>query len=153
MGSFSWVGSTLIAVQKASIYFIYSKKHHFIYVGQTFGKGGVLGRLTHHLCAGEHSSFIRRLNKGLEGIFPEIDDLCVVYYALGDDDRFNNLESSYREGVEYLVQKELRKRLIGYRPWLKIISWVRYNPTANNVDIENHSLKAVSLFENYFNKE
>ncbi|GIK64260.1 MAG: hypothetical protein BroJett018_20540 [Chloroflexota bacterium] len=112
---------------RAYIYIIYSKLQHAAYVGQTNDQNGALSRLCGHL--GQNGTFGNRLLER-QGIYTyEIEDLTMFTFCLPDEASYIGRESSYREGVEYLVQIQLRT--IALTPFLHIVSQVRYNDTAS----------------------
>lgn len=79
----------------------------------------------------QRRAFRRRLAEWDENALERIRDLVVVYGSLGDGGEFAGLESSHREGVEYLVQVGIYEFGASLKPSIRIISEVRTNPTVH----------------------
>jgi hypothetical protein len=112
---------------RAYIYILYSLNQRALYVGQTAERHGVIGRLCGHI-ATDGTLRTRLYEHGVE--LNEVDDLTVFAYCLPEDPRYIGIESAYRQGVEFLVQKGLR---MGGGPLhlpLRIVSNIAYNDAA-----------------------
>jgi len=117
-----------VGTRKGIVYVGCSRTARIVYVGQTAGGDGVLGRWSHHLSA-SRSSFWRRVEERGECDPEAIDDLVVFAAELGPEPHWNGVESSHREAVEYLVQVGLHSLSGDLDPFLRVISHVRANTT------------------------
>jgi hypothetical protein len=122
----------------------------FAYVGQTNGRLGTFGRAFEHLQV-KGTLRINCINKLGEDI-EEAGDLTLCSFSLPQETLFLNIESSFREAVEYLVQiglYEKRERLV---PVFRLISNVRTNERVIdyrvNLIAKNILEKFVSMYEN-----
>lgn len=141
------LGSTEAARRRPFIYIGLSRAEHVAYVGQTLDKRGVLGRWVDHVSAHEDiSSFRRRLAERDELAFARLVDLEVLAWDLGDDAAFATLETSHREGVEYLLQARLWSFCGDLQPWLTVISRVRPNPTASMPVVREAAERIITEF-------
>ena len=123
--------STIFKGRDSSYIYIWvSKKAKVIYVGMTNSRLGTLGR------AGQHLDSKGTLRINFERVVGHsIDytsDFILLTYRLPQNKVFLTVEKSYREGVEFLVQKELLKRRGTFSPTFDIVSWVRVSPRINN---------------------
>lgn len=146
MGNHIFLTSAEFAVSRPAIYFIFSKVHRYLYIGQTYDKGGVLSRLRHHLCDEDNSSFLRRLEEDIGEPRDSLRDLYVACYFLKGK-QFWSYETSYREGVEFCVQKLVYERQAGFSQCFKVISFVRTNKTSDFAFVQNEALQAVRVFQ------
>lgn len=130
------------------IYVLYSKTHHSLYVGQTNDKCGVVGRLNSHV--NNKGTFRRRLLER-EGInLDKVDDLQVFSYTLPLDARFVGIDRTFREGVEYLVQKSLHEVCGSINPFMRIVSHVEYNDSAQLTFVRYTAQEIFEAFLNTF---
>lgn len=145
------LSSCFMGVGRGYIYILYSKKQHALYVGQTNDRAGTIGRLNAHIST--NGTFrIRLLEK--EGIdLNEVDDLHMFSYSLPKDPRFTGLDRSYREGVEYLVQKQLHEVRGRLKPFMRIVSNVDYNDTAQLALVLSTAQDVFNALLNMFSKE
>ena len=121
-------------LDRAYVYIWLSKAARAVYVGQTAGRTGSLGRGHAHFCS--RGQLRRRLDKKL-GVEPEdFDDFLLVSYLLPVSQEFIGPESSYREAVEYVVQVTLQQLRGNVRPGFRIISWVRANDRTNDAGVQ-----------------
>jgi hypothetical protein len=143
-GTLSYLSSCFIGADRGYIYVLYSKNQHALYVGQTNDRAGTIGRLNAHISI--NGTFrIRLLEK--EGVgLDEIDDLHMFSFSLPKDPRFTGLDRSYREGVEYLVQKHLHSVRGSLRPFMRIVSNVEYNDTAQLTLVQSTALEVFNEF-------
>lgn len=124
------IGSTHAARCRPFVYIGFSRAEHVAYVGQTIDRRGALGRWVDHVSSREDvSSFRRRLAARDDLAFDRLTDLEVLAWDLGAEAAFATIETSYREGVEYLVQERLWSFCGDLQPWLTVISRVRPNAT------------------------
>ncbi|MCA1220003.1 hypothetical protein [Streptomyces sp. 8L] len=121
------------------------------YVGMTVGRNGIFGRWGDHLGrALEKSSFQRRLHEFDDSAWDRMDDLVIFWADMGQADEFLTLETSHREGVEYLVQRELRFLLGRGKPPLRMISKVRSNRTVQLPLVRAAADQVIAHFRTHF---
>ncbi|WP_157887163.1 hypothetical protein [Hymenobacter sp. PAMC 26628] len=119
---------------RAYIYIWLSKLAGAVYVGQTAGPNGTLGRGYAHFRS--RGQLRRQMDKKL-GVEPEdFNDFLITSYLLPVKEEFIGPESSYREAVEYLVQRTLQLRRGQVRPGFRIISWVRDNDRTRDLSVQ-----------------
>lgn len=128
----------------------FSCAEHIVYVGQTLDKRGVMGRWVDHLSRRESSSFFCRLSDIDEDAFDRIADLRILAWDLGDNRSFATVETSHREAVEYLVQKELWTFCGDLDPWLKPISKVRASAAVERDFVRDKAGEIVAEFRSYY---
>lgn len=145
------VGSPQLCRARAYIYCGYSKKVGVAYIGMTVGRNGIFGRWGDHLGrALEKSSFRRRLHDFDDSAWSRMDDLIIFWADMGQADEFLTLETSHREGVEYLVQRQLRTVLARGKPPLTVISKVRSNRTVQLPLVQSSANEVVGRFQVHF---
>jgi|SRR5579875_366841 hypothetical protein len=144
----SYIGNCFVGSGRGYIYILYTKVHHSLYVGQTNGRTGVIGRLCAHVSS--DGTFRMRLLER-EGIdLDEVGDLHVFSYCLPRDPRYIGIDRTYREGVEYLVQKHLHTVRGRLRPYMRIVSHVEYNDTAKFTFVAATAKEIISKFLEQF---
>lgn len=119
---------------RAYVYIWLSKLAGAVYVGQTAGPTGSFGRgYAHFRSSGQ---LRRRLDKKL-GVEPEdFEDFLLTSYLLPIKEEFIGPETSYREAVEYLVQRTLQLERGQVRPSFRVISWVRDNDRTQDLGVQ-----------------
>lgn len=129
---------------QAFIYIWVSKSEQVVYVGMTNSFNGTLGR------AGSHFSKKGTLRKRFlekKGYYINTtDDLVMYSFPLPQKTIFTNSEKSYREAVEYIVQKKLIINRAKVTPSFDIISWVRSSPRTSNLEVNIIANNIVSEF-------
>lgn len=144
----SYIGGCFIGSGRGYIYILYSKTHHSLYVGQTNDQCGVVGRLNAHV--GNNGTFRMRLLER-EGInLEEVDDLYLFSYCLPRDPRYTGIDRTYREGVEFLVQKLLYTVRGRLNPFMHIVSHVEYNDSAQLTFVSSTAQEIFEAFLNTF---
>lgn len=128
----------------AFIYMIISKKFKTAYIGQTNEKGGVLGRINSHLK--ENGTFRTHFEDKIGFSIDEIEDLSILSYNLGSEKIYTSLESSFREGVEYLVKKHLCEQFSKNDIFIRILGYTRSNSTTSLNEINNLSNDISNFF-------
>ncbi len=119
---------------RAYIYIWLSKLAGAVYVGQTAGPTGSLGRGHAHFRS--KGQLRCRLDRKL-GVEPEdFDDFQLSSYLLPSKEEFIGPESSYREAVEYLVQCALQLQRGQCKPSFRVISWVRDNDRTRDLGVQ-----------------
>lgn len=144
----SYIGNCFAGSGRGYIYILYTKTHHSLYVGQTNDRSGVVGRLCAHVSS--DGTFRKRLLER-EGIsLDEVDDLHVFSYCLPKDPRFISVDRTYREGVEYLVQKQLHTVRGRLRPFMRIVSHVEYSDASRFVLVTQTAQEILKAFLSNF---
>ena len=137
------IGNSFWGPPSSYIYLLYSKKYNIIYVGQTCEQNGALGRLCGHLANnGTFRSKVYETGYNID----EISDLSLCVYRLPNVAYFSSAERTYREGVEFLVQKRLRDISGELSPYLKVVSWVKYNDSASLPEIKKVAKSVIEEF-------
>lgn len=150
----AWFGSTRIASRRRPyIYVAFSQTEHIVYVGQTIGKEGVIGRWVQHLSSRGNSSFQRRLADHDETAFSRLRDLTVFYWDLGDAARFQTVETTDREAVEYLTSVKLRRLGGLVQPYFRVISTVRPNRAIEDALIQDTAARITHEFRERYSKD
>ncbi|MFC9649597.1 hypothetical protein [Streptomyces sp. NPDC056937] len=121
------------------------------YIGMTVGRNGIFGRWGDHLGrAIEKSSFQRRLHEFDHSAWSRMEDLVIFWADIGDSDEFLTLETSHREGVEYIIQRQLRVILARSKPPLTVISKVRSNRTVQFPLVQAAANQVIEYFRIHF---
>jgi hypothetical protein len=145
------IGDLRLARARAYVYCGYSRKLGVAYVGMTVGRGGVLGRWVDHLSRDTNSSsFRRRLYEWDDSAWSKLDDLVIFWADIGDAPEFLTVETSHRESVEYLVQRELRSIVAGGTSPLHIISVVRSNNTVDLPVVRDAAKFVLDAFKQHY---
>lgn len=126
------------------IYIWVSKSEQIVYVGMTNGFSGTIGR------GGAHFSRKGTLRKRFlekKGYYINVtNDLVMYSFPLPKKRIYTSIEKSYREAIEYLVQKELILKRTNVIPSFDVISWVRSNSRTSNLEVKAISSNIVSTF-------
>lgn len=141
----TFVSSIFVGLNRSYIYIWVSKSHKILYVGMTNGRIGTLGRASQHL---DHRGTLRA--NFLTNVGYQIDhtnDLILLSFRLPATKNFTTTERSYREAVEYLVQKELLLLRGTLTPSYDIISWVRVSSRVGNGVVIKTAKKIVDDFK------
>jgi hypothetical protein len=141
----TYISNIFDGFNKAYIYIWLSKKHKAVYVGMTNSSSGTLGR------AGSHISKRGTLRKRFlqkKGYSPnQVDDFILLTFILPQKQEFISTERSYREAVEYLVQKELLIIRGNLTPSFDVISWVRMSPRTGNSQVKKMANQIIDEFK------
>lgn len=138
------VSTIFIGLNLAYVYIWVSKKHKVIYVGMTNGRVGTLGRAAQHLDKRGtlRANFLNTLGYSIDST----DDLKLLSFKLPSRKEFISVERSYREAVEFLVQKELLKVRGVLNPTYDVISWVRTSPRIRNGIVKRTAVDIATNF-------
>jgi hypothetical protein len=134
----------------AYIYIWVSKTFSILYVGMTNNSAGPIGRASGHFSSKGtfRKRFIEEKGIGVE----KVEDMILLSFPLPKKQLFISEESSYRESVEYLVQKELqllRGKLI---PSYDVVSWhERFPRRTANTEVKKVASEIVANFESVYN--
>jgi len=133
-------------IDTAYIYIWLSKIHAVIYIGMTNNSSGPIGRAHGHFSAKGtfRQRFLQQAGIGVE----KIQDMILLSFPLPKKRLYTSEESSYRESVEYLVQKELQLRRGQLIPNYDIVSWHdRFPRRTSNSEVKKVASNIVHLFE------
>jgi hypothetical protein len=119
----SYISNIFDGKNKSYIYIWVSKKLKCVYIGETNEKRGTFGRARSHI--GSKGTLRLRVEERLGERLETGDDFTLLTFQLPKEDKYTGIESSYRESVEYLVQKMLIESRGSYTPTFKLISNVR----------------------------
>ena len=129
---------------KAYVYLFISKKFRIVYVGQTNDRNGTFGRASNHI---EDNGTLRQHFEDKFGLkLEEANDLVLISYLLPQTQEYIGAESSYREAVEYLVQKKLRDIRGSLEPRFDLISRVRYSDRVSSIKLQQFTDKIIENF-------
>ncbi|HVI45895.1 MAG TPA: hypothetical protein VM802_13555 [Chitinophaga sp.] len=134
----------------AYIYIWVSKLHTIIYIGMTNNSSGPIGRAHGHFNSQGtfRKRFLEQRGVGIE----KIHDMILLSFPLPKKRLYTSEESSYRESVEYLVQKELQLRRGKLSPSYDIVSWHdRFPRRTSNSEVIRVAADIVQKFENNYN--
>ena len=99
----TYISNTIFNCHSAYIYIWFSKKDKIVYVGMTNNRVGTLGRAAQHL---DLKGTLRQRFEEVRGYsINQSEDLILFTFSLPIKKEFITVEKSYREAVEYLVQK------------------------------------------------
>lgn len=140
----TFISSIFVGTSQAYIYIWISKIHKVIYVGMTNARVGTLGRSSSHL---NHKGTLRKNFEDLRGYSIDLtNDFKLLSFPLPQKKEYISVERSYREAIEYLVQKNLivlRGTLISN---MDIISWVRPSPRMGNSEVKSIANSIIAQF-------
>lgn len=129
----TYVHDIFVGANRAYIYIWFSRVHEIIYVGMTNQRVGTLGRAAQHL---DIKGTLRvRFEESLGYSIDKSIDLVLFTFPLPTQKEFITVEKSYREAVEYLVQKYLIELQGKLKYSYRVISWVRANERISNSQI------------------
>lgn len=137
-------------IDTAYIYIWVSKLYATIYIGMTNNSSGPIGRAHGHFTSRGtfRKRFLQQRGIGIE----KIQDMILLSFPLPKNRVYTSEESSYRESVEYLVQKELQLRRGKYAPSYDIVSWHdRFPRRTSNSEVIKVASDIVQTFENNYN--
>ncbi|MYB64028.1 hypothetical protein F4X73_05015 [Candidatus Poribacteria bacterium] len=140
---------TTIAKQKSFLYSIYGvfADRATLYIGQTIGKTGALGRLAQHLSDAHGNTYCQRLSHlfHYEEVELERTDLVAVRFA---NERIFEIDSPvYREAVEDLVQRILINWVTEQELAICIVSRTRPNSYNKLENIQKEASRISKVLE------
>lgn len=134
--------------RRAYIYIWYSKHKQCVYVGQTCGSQGVLGRACSH--TSKNGTLRLRFYEYYGDKLESTSDWKLFSFSLPDKSKYTTSESAFRLGVEYLVQVKLHE-IRGYAsPPFRIISNIQYVDQCNLRETKNEAMTIVNKLSNIF---
>lgn len=144
VSTLTYIGNIFNGEPFAYIYIIFSKEHQFVYVGQTNQKYGTIGRLGEHIYT--FGTLRERFREKIGLPLEQVKDLYLFSYCLGEEKMFTSLETTYREGLEYLVQCNLYYATENMENAFRIISNIRPNSTSSLSMIKSLATEITNVF-------
>ena len=138
-----------IAKKNGFLYAIYGivENQATLYVGQTRGRTGALGRLAQHLSDGNNNTYLQRLSNiyYYEEVPLEKVDLAAIRFTSKDIFQIDSQE--YRKAVEHLVQLQLLNWLYEYNLKIHIVSQTNSNSYSKLQDIQEEAERISGLLK------
>jgi len=133
----------------AYIYIWISKTYAILYVGMTNNSAGPIGRASGHFSSRGtfRKRFIEEKGVGVE----KVQDMILLSFPLPQNLLFISEESSYRESIEYLVQKELQLIRGKLSPSYDVVSWhERFPRRTSNTEVKKIASGIVENFKGIY---
>ena len=138
-----------IAKKNGFLYAIYGivENQATLYVGQTRGRTGALGRLAQHLSDGNNNTYLQRLSNiyYYEEVPLEKVDLAAIKFTSKDIFQIDSQE--YRKAVEHLVQLQLLNWLYEHNLKIHIVSQTNSNSYSKLEDIQEEAERISGLLK------
>lgn len=137
LGSVS-VSDAFVSTRRPWLYAIYAPQWSALYLGQSSGREGALGRLAQHLSTGDMCTFRRRLCERYEYELESLSIGTVLLWCQSLGEEYGPFTSEdYREAVEYLVQQKLLNKVaeMPLRGRVGIVSNVESNAYTRDVRV------------------
>ena len=145
------VFDSTIAKRNGFLYAIYGtvENQATLYVGQTRGRTGALGRLAQHLSDGNNNTYLQRLSNVYyyEEVPLEKVDLAAIKFTSKEIFQIDSQE--YRIAVEHLVQLRLLNWLYAHNLKIRIVSQTRSNSYSKLQDIQEEADRMSGLLESW----
>lgn len=121
LSSYAYVTHCALAGRSAFLYAVREKKVGALYIGQTYGPHGAMGRLAQHLSWDTDSNTFRRRVLAVFN-FEEIEfqDIEILGVPFPDEPKYQSAARDYREAVESLVHDHVRSALTGFCSSLRL---------------------------------
>ena len=140
-----------IAKQNPFLYAVYgvSETGVALYIGQTRGRTGALGRLSQHLSDTPWNTYLQRLSELYrhEKILLEKVDLVAIRFAQAKI--FETKSADYREAVEDLVQCRLIDWVIEHKLAIGVVSRTRPNSYSRLQEIQEEANRIFAALESW----
>ena len=140
-----------IAKKNGFLYTIYGlvEDQATLYVGQTRGRTGALGRLAQHLSDGNNNTYLQRLSDiyYYEEVPLEKVDLAAIRFTWKEMFQIDSQE--YRKAVENLVQLRLLNWLYEHNLEIRIVSQTYSNSYSKLQDIQEEADRISGLLESW----
>lgn len=133
----------------AYIYIWISKNFAVVYVGMTNNSAGPIGRANGHFNSRGtfRKRFIEKKGIGIE----KVEDMILLSFPLPTKRIYISEESSYRESVEYLVQKKLQMIRGSLLPSYDVVSWHdRFPRRTGNTEVNKIATTIVGEFKSIY---
>lgn len=129
------IDDSSIGFPRGYIYLIFSRVPSALYIGQTRGGLGALGRLSQHLSQTDSNTFLKRVahRHNLEDATPS--DILFLAVDLPRERRFEGRSSEYREAIEGAVHLTFLKQLCHNGLTAPLVSNYRINGYSRHHDI------------------
>ncbi len=140
-----------IAKKNGFLYTIYGVVDNLatLYVGQTRGRTGALGRLAQHLSDGNNNTYLQRLSNidYYEEVPLEKVDFAAIKFTPKEIFQIDSQE--YRKAVENLVQLRLSNWLYEHNLKIRIVSQTRPNSYSKLQDVQEEADRISGLLESW----
>lgn len=138
-----------IAKKNGFLYTIYGvvENQATLYVGQTRGRTGALGRLAQHLSDGNNNTYLQRLSNiyYYEEVPLKKVDLAAIRFTSKEIFQIDSQE--YRKAVEHLVQLQLLNWLYEYNLKVHIVSQTSSNAYGKLQDVQEEADRISGLLK------
>ena len=138
-----------IAKKNGFLYAIYGvvEDQATLYVGQTRGRTGALGRLAQHLSDGNNNTYLQRLSNiySYEEVSLEKVDLAAIRFTSKEIFQIDSQE--YRKAVEHLVQLQLLNWLYEQNLKVHIVSQTSSNAYDKLQDVQEEADRISGLLK------
>ena len=140
-----------IAKQNPFLYTIYGvfKNQVALYVGQTRGKTGALGRLSQHLSDTSSNNYLQRLSNLYRHEVIRVEKVDFVAIRFTKEKMFETKNADYREAVENLVQCRLIDWVIEHKLGIGIVSRTRPNSYSRLQEIQEEANRIFAALESW----
>ena len=138
-----------IAKKSGFLYTIYGvfENQATLYVGQTRGRTGALGRLAQHLSDGNNNTYLQRLSSIY--YYDEVPlgkiDLAAIRFTSKEIFQIDSQE--YRKAVEHLVQQQLLNWLYERNLKVRIVSQTSSNAYGKLQDVQEEADRISDLLK------
>ena len=136
-----------ISRRRGFLYVILSAENNALYVGQTRGSQGALGRLTQHLANHPPGTFRERLKE--IKCTTVIGQVQFATVELSPNPEFHTDARDYREAVEALCQYKLIENITLAKKPIGVISRVSFNGYTRQDFVANEAERVVGLFSKW----
>lgn len=138
-----------IAKKNGFLYTIYGviENQATLYVGQTRGRTGALGRLAQHLSDGNNNTYLQRLSNRYpyKEVPLERVDLAAIKFTPKEIFQIDSQE--YRKAVEHLVQQQLINWLYERNLKVRIVSQTSSNAYGKLQDVQEEADRISDLLK------
>ena len=138
-----------IAKKNGFLYTIYGVVDNQVtlYIGQTRGRTGALGRLAQHLSDGNNNTYLQRLSNAYsyEEVPLERVDLAAIRFTSKEIFQIDSQE--YRKAVEHLVQRQLLNWLYEHNLKIRIVSQTSSNAYGKLQDVQEEADRISDLLK------
>ena len=138
-----------IAKRFGFLYTIYGlvENQATLYIGQTRGWAGALGRLTQHLSDSRGNTYLQRLCHIYEYIEVPLDRVDFAAVRFASIAEFQNIGQEYRKAVEHLVQARLKSLIQENQLSIFIVSRTFRNAYSDLDYVKEEASRIVSALE------
>ena len=135
--------------QSQFLYTIYGilENHATLYVGETRGKIGPLGRLTQHLSDGDNNTYLQRLSDIYHYEKVPLERVDFVAIQFTPSPIFQIDSPVYRQAVEGLVQLSLLNWIHRHKLKITVVSRISANAYRKDQSVREEADRISSLLE------